>query len=40
VRHSVSANAEVARRHPPRDALSVNQDTVNFDAKNGMFVEI
>jgi hypothetical protein len=40
MRHPVRANAEVASRHLPRDALAVNQDTVHFNAKNGMFVEI
>ena len=38
--HPVSADAEVARRNIPQDVLAVNQDTVHFDAKNGMLVEI
>jgi hypothetical protein len=40
MRHPVCANAEVASRNLPRDALAVNQDTVHFSAKNCMFVEI
>src|SRR5882762_9635576 len=31
----VRANAEVARRRLPQDALAINQDTVHFNAKNG-----
>lgn len=41
MRHlTVRANAEVARKHLPRDALAAKQDTVHFNAKNGMFVEV
>jgi len=40
MRHPVRANAEVARISLPRDVPAVNQDTVQFNAKNGMFVEI
>jgi hypothetical protein len=40
MRPPVRANAEIARRRLPPDALAVNQDTVHFDAKSGMFVEI